>query len=56
MKSLNMYGPFSLSSREIDSQITRISAGNYALGRLNNNNVFIGHKHHSQIKMTARRF
>lgn len=41
MASLDMQGPFSLSSAVIDIQITKTSAGNYALGSVNGEGTFI---------------
>ncbi|WNJ81933.1 hypothetical protein RJE46_12135 [Cedecea neteri] len=40
-KTLNMEGPFSFTPEEIDKQITRTSAGNYALGYLENNTFIV---------------
>ncbi len=34
MPSLNMNGPYVFTSEEIDKQITRTQAGNYALGHI----------------------
>ncbi len=36
-----MFGPYELTSNNIDSNITKTSAGNYALGYVNDNNTFI---------------
>lgn len=35
MATLNMQGPFTFTSAEVDKQITRTSPGNYALGKRN---------------------
>ena len=40
MASLNMQGPFNLTNDEIDKQITTTSAGNYALGYINGDQIF----------------
>jgi len=40
MASLNMQGSYSLTSAEIDANVTRTSAGNYALGYTNDNGAF----------------
>lgn len=34
MASLNMKGPYELTTEKIDEKVTKTSAGNYALGRL----------------------
>lgn len=41
MVSLEMQGPYSLSTAEIDKKITKTSAGNYALGSVNDKGTFI---------------
>lgn len=41
MASLNMKGPFDLDSKVIDAEVTQTSAGNYALGRVNDKGKFI---------------
>jgi len=41
MASLDMRGPYSLSTAEIDKNISRTSAGNYALGSVNGEGTFI---------------
>ena len=41
MASLGMNGPYDLTTSEIDRVITKTSAGNYALGYVNDDNVFI---------------
>ena len=40
MATLNMKGPYSLDHQTIDRIITKKSAGNYALGKMNKNNKF----------------
>jgi len=40
MASLNMNGPFNLDVDQIDKQITKISPGNYALGRIDGEGTF----------------
>lgn len=41
MASLDMQGPYSLSATELDKQVTKTSAGNYALGYVKENGKFI---------------
>lgn len=41
MASLNMNGPYELTTSKVNSVVTRTSAGNYALGYVNSDNVFI---------------
>lgn len=41
MVNLNMNGPYILSMGEITKAVTKISAGNYVLGDLNDRDVFI---------------
>lgn len=41
MASLNMQGPYPLSSANITREVTRTSAGNYALGYVNAEDIFI---------------
>lgn len=41
MASLDMQGPFNLTNEEIDKQITKTSAGNYALGSVKDDGTFI---------------
>lgn len=41
MASLDMEGPFDLEREAIDAQVTKSSAGNYALGYVNSKGVFI---------------
>lgn len=41
MASLNMNGPYPLNREAIDSNVIKTSAGNYALGHLNSDKVFI---------------
>ncbi|WP_334159299.1 hypothetical protein [Oryzomicrobium sp.] len=40
MVSLNMQGPFDLTNEEIDNKVTRVSAGNYALGTVKSDGAF----------------
>lgn len=40
MPTLNMQGPYEFSGDEVDNQITRTQAGNYALGDLDSDGVF----------------
>lgn len=41
MASLNMNGPYLLNKDKVDEVVTRTSAGNYALGYVNDENAFI---------------
>lgn len=41
MASLNMNGPYELTKDEIDKKVTRKSAGNYALGYVNDNTFYV---------------
>lgn len=41
MASLNMQGPYDLTTSKVDEVVTRTSPGNYALGHVNTDNVFI---------------
>lgn len=41
MARLNMYGAYELSDNDIRSQVTKISAGNYALGYQNQEGYFV---------------
>ncbi len=41
MASLNMKGPFNLDEATIDSEVSKTSAGNYALGKKNDKGTFL---------------
>ena len=41
MATLNMIGTFDLVSSQIEKNVTKISAGNYALGRLEDDNFIV---------------
>lgn len=41
MAKLNMEGPFSLDSDTVTEKVTKTSAGNYALGRKNDEGTFL---------------
>ena len=41
MASLNMNGPYPFNRDKIDEVVTQTSAGNYALGYVNDENTFI---------------
>ena len=41
MASLNMNGPYELSSEKINEVVTRTSAGNYALGHTESNTFYV---------------
>jgi hypothetical protein len=41
MPSLRMEGPYSLNNKTIDEKVTKVSPGNYALGRKNESGIFL---------------
>jgi hypothetical protein len=41
MPSLDMNGPYDFTQDKIDENITKTAPGNYALGRVNDENTFI---------------
>ena len=41
MANLNMNGPYFFNKDKVDEVVTRTSAGNYALGYVNDENAFI---------------
>lgn len=41
MASLNMNGPYNLDNSTVDTHVTQTSAGNYALGYVNDKGTFI---------------
>ena len=41
MPKLNMQGPFNLNENTIDEEVTKTSAGNYALGRKDDDGIFM---------------
>ena len=43
MASLGMNGPYDLTTAEVDRVVTKTSAGNYALGYVNDKKTFIVH-------------
>jgi len=43
MQSLNMQGPYDLTSEDIDANVSEASAGNYALGHTKADGTFIVH-------------
>ena len=43
MARLNMQGPYDLTSAEIDANVSRTSAGNYALGHTKDDGTFLVH-------------
>lgn len=43
MPTLNMQGPYEFSGAEIDKQITKTQAGNYAIGKIDPKGVFHVH-------------
>ncbi|MEI6746346.1 MAG: hypothetical protein WCL34_10315 [Methylococcaceae bacterium] len=54
MASLNMNGSFVLSNTEIDNQVTKISAGNYALGKTENGIFNVRYVGRSDSDLNAR--
>lgn len=54
MASLEMHGPFELSNQAVDSNITRTSAGNYALGRVDNGTFFVSYVGRSDSDVNNR--
>ncbi len=41
MPSLRMQGPYRLNIKTIDEKVSKISSGNYAIGRRNENGTFL---------------
>ena len=41
MATLNMNGPYDLTTAKVTAVVTKTSAGNYALGYVNTDNVFV---------------
>ena len=55
MPSLGMQGPYKLDSKTIEVQVTRRSAGNYALGKKNKEGTFlVGYVGRSDSDVNAR--
>jgi hypothetical protein len=54
MASLDMLGPYELTKKEIDKQVTRTSAGNYALGRVSNNTFYVSYVGRSDTDINDR--
>ena len=54
MASLGMKGLFNLTSREIDSQVTKTSPGNYALGRVSENKFYVYYVGRSDTDLNGR--
>lgn len=54
MASLGMKGLFNLTSREIDSQVTKTSPGNYALGRVSENKFYVYYVGSSDTDLNGR--
>ena len=41
MATLNMYGPYELTTEKVDEVVTRESPGNYGLGYTQNNTFYV---------------
>lgn len=54
MASLNMNGPYDLTSQEIDKVITKTSAGNYALGKMNGESFIVSYVGRSDSDVNSR--
>ena len=54
MAKLNMTGTFILSNEEIDKRVTKTSAGNYALGRVENNTFYVKYVGRSDNDLNKR--
>jgi hypothetical protein len=54
MASLGMQGPYPLSTAEIDRQITRTSAGNYALTRSTEGTFYVNYVGRSDNNLNGR--
>lgn len=54
MASLNMLGPFNLTTPEIDNQVRTTSSGNYALGHLKDNTFMVMYVGRSDTDLNSR--
>lgn len=54
MPSLNMQGPYRLSTEKIDEVITRTSPGNYALGYVRDNTFYVCYVGRSDTDVNGR--
>ena len=54
MASLGMQGPYDLTNDEIDNQVTKTSAGNYALGRVSNGTFYVNYVGRSDTDLNDR--
>jgi len=54
MVSLNMKGPYELSDKEIERNVTRISPGNYALGHVSNSTFYVSYVGRSDDDVKGR--
>lgn len=54
MASLNMNGFYDLTDKEIDKQVTKTSAGNYALGHVDNNKFIVEYVGRSDNNLNER--
>lgn len=54
MASLNMNGPYELTYEKIDKEVTKISAGNYALGYISNEVFYIKYVGRSDDNINKR--
>jgi len=54
MASLGMKGPYDLTDGEIDGQVTKTSAGNYALGREEHETFYVKYVGRSDTDLNSR--
>jgi len=52
--SLNMQGSYDLNNEEIDTQVTRTSPGNYALGRVSDGTFYLSYVGRSDTDLNNR--
>ncbi len=53
MPTLNMSGPYDFTSAKIDAEVTRTSAGNYALGHMDNETFIVKYVGRSDSDVNA---
>lgn len=54
MASLDMQGPFDLDNKSIDANVTKTSAGNYALGKVENGTFYVSYVGRSDSDVNSR--
>ena len=54
MASLGMEGPFNLTKDEIDKRVTKMSPGNYGLGRVLNKTFYVSYVGRADIDVNKR--